>query len=56
MPALETLDGVLTQSSAIIEWLDERYPEPALLPAARGKGRSMRAMAMIVACDIHPLE
>src|SRR5690606_39639684 len=33
VPALETPDGVLTQSSAIIEWVDERYPDPPLFPA-----------------------
>ena len=37
VPALETVDGVLTQSSAIIEWLEERYPEPPLLPPGRGE-------------------
>lgn len=55
VPALETPDGVLTQSSAILEWLDERYPEPPLLPRAPGERAVVRAMAMAVACDIHPL-
>jgi len=55
VPALESDDGVLTQSSAIIEWLDERYPEPALLPAGPAERAVVRAMAMTVACDIHPL-
>ena len=55
VPALETPDGVLTQSSAIIEWLDERYPEPPLLPADPAGRAMVRAMAMTVACDIHPL-
>jgi len=55
VPALETPDGVLTQSSAILEWLEERYPEPPLLPAAPGERAVVRAMAMAVACDIHPL-
>jgi maleylpyruvate isomerase len=55
VPALETPDGVLTQSSAIIEWLEERYPEPQLLPSAPGERAVVRAMAMTVACDIHPL-
>ena len=55
VPALETPDGVLTQSSAIIEWLDERYPEPPLLPADPAGRAVVRAMAMAVACDIHPL-
>lgn len=56
VPALALSTGeVLTQSLAIIEYLDEIQPEPALLPAdalARAKARSM---AQIVACDIHPL-
>jgi maleylpyruvate isomerase len=55
VPALETPDGVLTQSSAIIEWLEERYPEAPLLPSAPGERAIVRAMAMAVACDIHPL-
>jgi maleylpyruvate isomerase len=55
VPALETPDGVLTQSSAILEWLEERYPEPSLLPRAPGERAVARAMAMAVACDIHPL-
>jgi maleylpyruvate isomerase len=55
VPALETPDGVLTQSSAILEWLEERYPDPPLLPRAPGDRAVVRAMAMAVACDIHPL-
>jgi maleylacetoacetate isomerase len=55
VPALE-LDGqTLIQSLAIIEYLDETYPEPPLLPRdAAGRAR-VRALAEIVACDIHPL-
>jgi maleylpyruvate isomerase len=46
---------VLTQSPAIIEWLEERYPNPALLPAdADGRAR-VRALAAIVGCDVHPV-
>ena len=55
VPALETPDGVLTQSPAIIEWLDERYPDPPLFPADPAARAVVRAMAMTVACDIHPL-
>ncbi|MBO0750434.1 MAG: maleylacetoacetate isomerase [Porphyrobacter sp.] len=55
VPALETPDGVLTQSPAILEWLEERYPEPPLLPREPGGRAIVRAMAMAVACDIHPL-
>lgn len=55
VPALETDTAVLTQSGAIIEWLEERYPEPPLLPADPDDRAIVRAMAMTVACDIHPL-
>jgi len=55
LPALETDDGVLTQSLAILEWLEETHPEPALLPAAPRDRATVRAMAEIIACDIHPL-
>lgn len=56
VPALVTDDGVrLSQSLAICEYLDERYPEPALLPVdAAGRAR-VRALALSVACEIHPL-
>ena len=55
VPVLETPDGVLSQSTAIIEWLEEVYPDPPLLPAAPADRAAVRAMAMMVACDIHPL-
>ncbi|MCR5877779.1 maleylacetoacetate isomerase [Phenylobacterium sp. J367] len=56
LPALTTDDGqVLTQSLAILEWLEEVHPEPALLPKTAGDRAVVRAMAAIVACDIHPL-
>lgn len=55
VPALETADGIITQSQAIIEWLDERHPSPPLLPGTAGDRATVRAMAAIVACDIHPL-
>ena len=56
VPALVTDAGdVLTQSLAIIEWLEETYPKPALLPAdAAGRAR-VRSLALAIACDIHPL-
>jgi maleylacetoacetate isomerase len=56
VPALEVDGTVLTQSLAIIEWLDEAYPNPALLPAAPLKRARARAFAMIMACEIHPLQ
>lgn len=55
VPALDTGEQVLIQSPAIIEWLEEKYPTPALLPAdADGRAR-VRALAAIVGCDIHPI-
>lgn len=56
VPALELEDGtVLTQSLAIMEWLDEAYPERPLLPAdAIGRAR-VRALAQMVALEIHPI-
>ncbi len=56
VPTLERDDGTfLTQSLAIIEWLDEKYPEPPLLPAdADGRAR-VRSIAYMIACEIHPL-
>ncbi len=55
VPALDTGKQVLIQSPAIIEWLEETHPTPALLPAdADGRAR-VRALAAIVGCDIHPI-
>jgi maleylacetoacetate isomerase len=55
VPSL-TADGqVLTQSLAILEWLDETHPEPPLLPGSPRDRAIIRAMAEIVACDIHPI-
>jgi maleylacetoacetate isomerase len=56
VPVLQLDDGrALTQSLAIIEYLDETYRDPPLLPAdAVGRGR-VRAIALTIACDIHPL-
>lgn len=55
VPALEIDGQVLTQSPAILEWLEERFPEPALLPTGLEGRARVRAMAALVACDIHPL-
>jgi maleylacetoacetate isomerase len=55
VPALEIDGQMLIQSLPIIEYLDERHPEPPLLPGdAAGRAR-VRALAAIVACDIHPI-
>jgi len=55
VPALEIDGQVLTQSLPIIEYLDERYPEPPLLPGDAAARARVRALAAIVACDIHPI-
>ncbi len=56
VPALETDDGlVLTQSPAILEWLEETFPEPPLMPSDAGGRAQVRAMAALIGCDIHPL-
>ena len=56
LPTLELDDGKrLTQSLAIIEWLDEKYPAPALLPKDALERARVRSLAYLVACEIHPL-
>jgi len=55
VPVLIDGDWVLTQSPAIIEWLEERYPNPPLLPADMNGRARVRALAAIIGCDIHPL-
>ena len=56
VPALVTDDGaVLAQSMAIIEYLEETHPTPALLPADALARARVRALAQMVACEIHPL-
>jgi len=55
VPTLRDGERVLTQSLAILEYLDELHPQPALLPADAGGRARVRALAQQVACDIHPL-
>ena len=55
VPMLEIDDRRLTQSLAIIDYLDARFPEPRLVPADAGPRAQVLALALIVACDIHPL-
>jgi maleylpyruvate isomerase len=55
VPALDTGEQVLIQSPAILEWLEEQYPTPALLPVDAGERARVRALAAIVGCDIHPI-
>src|SRR5215831_11437789 len=58
VPALELGgDGeVVTQSLAICEWLEETYPDPPILPAAVLARAQVRAFALAIACDIHPVQ
>ena len=55
VPTLVHGELVLSQSLAIIEYLDERFPARPLLPAALGGRAQARAIAQLIACDIHPL-
>jgi len=57
VPALETDDGaVLTQSLAICEWLEEVRPAPPLLPGGAVERARIRAFALAIACDVHPVQ
>jgi len=57
VPALENDTGAtLTQSLAIIEWLDETHPEPPLLPNDPLRRAKVRAFAQVLACDTHPVQ
>lgn len=55
VPALEIDGAVLTQSPAIIEYLEERWPDPPLLPPDTLERARVRAMAALIGCDIHPI-
>jgi len=55
VPCLLDGERVLTQSMAIIEYLDERHPAPPLLPADSDGRARVRALAQVVGCDTHPL-
>lgn len=55
VPALEDGGAVLTQSLAIIEYLDETHPQPPLLPGDALERARIRALAQAIACDIHPI-
>ena len=53
---IDDAGNALTQSLAIIEWLDETYPEPPLLPSDALQRARVRAFALAIACDIHPVQ
>jgi maleylpyruvate isomerase len=55
VPVLEDGDERLTQSLAIIEYLEEAYPEPALLPKNHAERARVRGLSLSIACEIHPL-
>lgn len=55
VPVLDVDGHLMTQSPAIIEWLEERYPGPPLLPVDAGERAQVRALAAVVGCDIHPV-
>lgn len=56
VPTLETDDGdVLVQSPAILEWIEETWPAPALLPGDAARRAHVRGVAALIGCDIHPL-
>src|ERR1700719_4458219 len=53
VPALIDGDAALAQALAIIEYLDERHPEPPLLPSTPAERARVRAIALAIVCDIH---
>ncbi|HZB61166.1 MAG TPA: maleylacetoacetate isomerase [Microvirga sp.] len=55
VPSLDIGGATLIQSPAILEYLDEVYPEPPLLPVGAANRARVRAVASLIACDIHPL-
>src|SRR6202162_849050 len=56
VPTLQDGDAVITQSLAIIEWLDETHPAPPLLPGDPLRRARVRAFAQVLACDTHPVQ
>lgn len=55
VPALDIGGKILIQTPAIIEWLEEQYPQPALLPQDSDSRAYVRSLAAIVGCDVHPI-
>jgi maleylpyruvate isomerase len=56
VPTLQDGSAIITQSLAIIEWLDETHPEPPLLPRDPLRRAHVRAFAQALACDVHPVQ
>lgn len=56
VPALEDNGRILTQSLAIIEYLDEKFPNPPLLPKDPADTALVRSMALVIACEVHPIQ
>ncbi|MGE5217276.1 MAG: maleylacetoacetate isomerase [Chloroflexota bacterium] len=56
VPALEDNGKILTQSLAIIEYLEETHPTPPLLPTGPADKALVRGMAMVIACEVHPIQ
>src|SRR5215510_2486067 len=56
VPAFEDDGRILTQSLAIMEYLEERHPKPALLPADPADRAFVRSMALVIACEVHPIQ
>jgi maleylacetoacetate isomerase/maleylpyruvate isomerase len=56
VPALEDDGQIFTQSLAIIEYLEEKYPQPALLPSDPAGRAIVRGMALSIACEVHPIQ
>ncbi|MFC3034797.1 maleylacetoacetate isomerase [Pseudoalteromonas fenneropenaei] len=56
LPALETEQGVLAQSLAILEWLEETQPQHPLLPHDSWQKAQVRSFCYAIACDIHPID
>jgi maleylpyruvate isomerase len=56
VPTLDDGGQILNQSLAIIEYLEERYPKPPLLPTDSADRARVRSMALIIACEIHPIQ
>ena len=56
VPALEDGGRIFTQSLAIIEYLEEKYPNPPLLPKDPADKAIVRSMALVIACEVHPIQ